>query len=151
MNERAQLLASGLPADQVDKLLQARSYGTPASRSRASSVDNSMPNDIYDRTQIDSGKSDGSMRTQAITSNVAQQYAGSSGQGTNTADIAGNAMLMSGNPYAMGAGLGLKVLSANQKRKQADREARYKARLAQISNTQSALNNLVNISSRLSI
>ena len=38
--------------------------------------------------------------------------------GNSTADIASKGMIMSGNPYLMGAGLGMQVLSANKKREQ---------------------------------
>lgn len=107
---------------------------------------------LYDDTKLESGSDD--TRIQNITNKAigGQQRANSSG-GTNEKDLAGNALfsggMMTANPYAVGAGLGLQVLSMNDRRKQADADARYNAKLDQIQRTQSALNNLVSVSGNL--
>lgn len=111
-----------------------------------------MSDNVYDETEVDSGDS---MRTAKLTSDLVsnqQQSAPSSDSGA-TSDMAGKTLtgagISSGNPYAVGAGLGLQVLSMNQRRKQADAEAKYRAKLDQVNRTQNALNNLIQVSSNL--
>lgn len=67
-------------------------------------------------------------------------------RGDSGVDVASSGLMMSGNQYAMGAGLGLAVLSAGAKRKQQEQELKAKMKLDRISKQQVAIQNLMNLS-----
>lgn len=69
--------------------------------------------------------------------------------GGSAMDIGTGALMASGNPYAMGAGVGLAVLSASQKREQAEEEARYMREQNKISSQKEALSRLMDMSNSL--
>lgn len=71
--------------------------------------------------------------------------------GGSTTDILSGALMGSGNPYAMGASVGLAVLSAREKRKQAEQKMLYKAKLENISRQQAVISNLMNLTQRLTL
>lgn len=81
----------------------------------------------------------------------AARMASAGASGSSGTDTLANIGIASGNPYAMGAGAGLKVLGAAEKRKQQDRDKRYRAKLARISRQQNALNNLMQMSQGLNL
>lgn len=70
-------------------------------------------------------------------------------KGGSAEDAAAAGLIMSGNPVAMGAGLGLMTYSTIQKKKQAQRQAEYDAKLKQIEARKSAITNLANIGQNL--
>lgn len=60
----------------------------------------------------------------------------------DTADIGGDAMMASGNPYAMAGGAALKVFSAAAKRRRAEAQAKADAENKRRSNLMSAMSQL---------
>lgn len=90
--------------------------------------------DLFDRTEIvhsDASDSGNAMAAKSAISTAAQ--------GGSAADIASSGMIASGNPYAMAGGYGLAVLSAGQKKRQAEEDAKAQAQNQRIQNQQSAL------------
>jgi hypothetical protein len=86
----------------------------------------------------------------AFDSKGSAQAAGNQlSKGAGIEDVASSALIASGNPYAMGAGLGLATLSGINKGEQANRDARYKAEVARINARQEAINKLAQISQGL--
>lgn len=82
--------------------------------------------------------------TSATTGNsrAAKAAASSASSGGSTSDIASSALIGSGDPYAMTAGVGLAVLSANAKKKQEQENARANAENERTANMQKTLANL---------
>lgn len=74
---------------------------------------------------------------------------GSQAGGGNPMDTAGMALISSGNPYAAGAGAGLMVLSARQKRLENEANLRWKEKQNRIERQQSAVSRLIGISNSL--
>lgn len=70
-------------------------------------------------------------------------------KGGSAEDAAAAGLIMSGDPVAMGAGLGLMTYSTIQKNKQARRQADYEAKLKQAESRRSAITNLANIGQNL--
>lgn len=71
------------------------------------------------------------------------------GKESNPMDTAGLALISSGDPYAAGAGAGLMVLSARQKRLENEANLRWKEKQARIERQQSAVSRLIGISNSL--
>lgn len=67
----------------------------------------------------------------------AQKMATNSGAGESTADAAGKLMMMSGNPYAAGAGLGLMTYASIKNKREQEKQQQYQ-------NRADALQNLAN-------
>lgn len=76
-----------------------------------------------------------------------QAMSGSGGEGLDTA---GSGLMMTGNPYAMAAGLGLKVMSMGQKKQQAHRELKVRAKQDRIERQQVAISQMIKVSRGLS-
>jgi len=72
-------------------------------------------------------------------------------RGGSASDVASAGLISSRNPYAMGAGIGLQVLSMRQKRKQKEQEIDAKMKLDRISRQQKAMSNLMQLSQGLGI
>jgi hypothetical protein len=70
-------------------------------------------------------------------------------KGGSAEDAAATGLIMTGNPVAMGAGLGLMAYSTVQKNKQAKRQQEYEAKLKQAESRRSAITNLANIGQNL--
>ena len=70
-------------------------------------------------------------------------------EGGSTTDIAKDAAIASGNPYAMAGGLALGVLGASEKRKEARRNLMYKAQLDKKASQEQAINKLIQVSQGL--
>ena len=74
-------------------------------------------------------------------SSVGAKMAVAQGQPTSATDAAATAAMMSGNPVAMGAGLGLMTLSGIQKQKQAEKQ---QDEMNKYNHQVNSLNNLMN-------
>jgi hypothetical protein len=72
-------------------------------------------------------------------------------QGGSGADVLGAGLVASGNPYAIGAGLGLMVLSSAQKAKQARRMQEYENAVARADQRRKSIENLANIGQKLAV
>jgi hypothetical protein len=70
-------------------------------------------------------------------------------KGGSAEDAAATGLIMTGNPVAMGAGLGLMAYSTVQKNKQAKRQQEYEAKLKQAESRKSAITNLASIGQNL--
>lgn len=70
-------------------------------------------------------------------------------KGGSPEDAAAAGLIMTGNPVAMGAGLGLMTYSTIQKNKQAKRQQEYEAKLKQAEGRRAAITNLANIGQNL--
>jgi hypothetical protein len=70
-------------------------------------------------------------------------------QGDNADDMAGNGLISSGNPYAMAAGTALKVIAAEQKRKEAQMKEAQMLAVEKMDRQQNALSRLMNIAQGL--
>ena len=64
-------------------------------------------------------------------------------------DVVGSFLMMSKNPYMMGAGLGLKTLSAIGQKKQEQKQREYQAKVAAINARRDAINRLAQIGQSL--
>ena len=73
---------------------------------------------------------------------AASSAAKTAARGGSAGDVASSALMASGNPYAMAAGLGLSVLSGISERKAQERQAEYQNKVG-------ALNNLSQMAMRL--
>lgn len=69
----------------------------------------------------------------------------------NTTDAVSTAAMSSGNPYAMAAGAGLKVLAAKEARERQYRESLERAEQSKIAGQQNALQNLLQLSRGLKL
>jgi len=88
--------------------------------------------------------------TMALDSGASARAGSSSMQsGGSTTDALSSAGMASGNPYAMAAGTGLAVLSANQKRKQDAENQRAQSENSRISNQQAALSKMMEVANGL--
>jgi hypothetical protein len=87
----------------------------------------------------------GSMDTKAGGMAGAQTLA----NGGSKEDAMAAGLMATGNPYAMGAGLGLMAYSTVEKKKQERRNAEYQAKLKQAENRRSAINSLASIGQNL--
>lgn len=88
--------------------------------------------------------------TMALDSGASARAGSSSMQsGGSTTDALSSAGMASGNPYAMAAGTGLAVLSANQKRKQEAENQRAQSENSRISNQQAALSKMMEVANGL--
>ena len=96
-------------------------------------------NDDFGTDQI-AGKQKRSSRLAAADAMSSQP------KGTAAGDTISSGMIASGNPYAMAAGLGLKVLSGQRKEKYAEDQLRAKAKLESLQRQDSALSRLIGIS-----
>jgi hypothetical protein len=70
-------------------------------------------------------------------------------KGGSAEDAAAAGLMATGNPYAMGAGLGLMAYSTIQKKKQERKQQEYEAKLKQAESRKSALTNLASIGQNL--
>lgn len=70
-------------------------------------------------------------------------------KGGSAEDAAAAGLMATGDPIAMGAGLGLMTYSTIQKNKQARRQQEYEAKLKQAESRRSAITNLANIGQNL--
>ena len=127
------LKASGYSDDDVNRELSKYSDEKP----RMSRPDQSeyLFNSTGGMPEVSGGDSS---RASRIASNISS--------GASTEDIASQGLIMSGNPYAMGAGLGLAVISADAKRKQRDREMKAQMQIDRIERQQRALSSLMSLS-----
>ena len=66
-------------------------------------------------------------------------------KGGSVGDALGTGLVSTGNPYAVGAGLGLMALSSIQKAKQEQKQEEYKNKLAQVEARRSAIDRLAQI------
>jgi len=88
--------------------------------------------------------------TMALDSGASARAGSSSMQsGGSTTNALSSAGMASGNPYAMAAGTGLAVLSANQKRKQDAENQRAQSENSRISNQQAALSKMMEVANGL--
>ena len=83
------------------------------------------------------------------TTNAAMGAGKAAASGGSATDIASAGLLASGNPYAMGAGLGLMTLSQINKRKQQEQMNQYTAEVERIKARQDAINRLSQIGANL--
>ena len=90
---------------------------------------------IQDKTDMDLSQKDPA--AEDTRSRFVMTTPQGAGQSSSVTDVAAQAAMMSGNPYAMGAGLGLQTFSNIQKGKQQEKQAAYQ-------NKVNALNNLSN-------
>jgi len=70
-------------------------------------------------------------------------------KGGSATDAAAAGLMATGNPYAMGAGLGLMAYSTIQKKKQERKQQEYEAKLKQAESRKSAITNLASIGQNL--
>jgi hypothetical protein len=70
-------------------------------------------------------------------------------KGGSATDAAASGLLATGNPYAIGAGLGLMAYSTVQKKKQERKQQEYEAKLKQAESRRSAITNLASIGQNL--
>lgn len=70
-------------------------------------------------------------------------------QGGNAMDAASSGLMMSGNPYAMAAGLGLQTISTINKNKQQQEQNRYLAEVQKVKARQDAIDRLAQIGQNL--
>jgi hypothetical protein len=70
-------------------------------------------------------------------------------KGGSAEDAAAAGLMATGNPYAMGAGLGLMAYSTVQKKKQERKQQEYEAKLKQAEGRRAAITNLASIGQNL--
>ena len=113
-------------------------------RKRSREGAETIERDLYADTDLDAPEASGS--ASAATRAAAQSI----GSGESAADIAGNTAIMSGNPWAMTAGVGLKVLDSSRKKEDAYNQMKAKAENQRIANQQAAMSRLISVSQGLS-
>jgi hypothetical protein len=90
----------------------------------------------------------------AAGGNTALKSGGAAGaatlaQGGSATDAVASGLVASGNPYAMGAGLALMTASSIQKKKQAQKNAKYEAAVKQADQRREAITNMAQIGQNL--
>lgn len=101
---------------------------------------------LYESTEIESDDNFGQATPSARAGSAAVKTLASGGDVT---DIATSGLMASGNPYALGAGVGLAVLSAGAKRKKQEQDTKAIAKQQRIERQQRALENLTSVSQGL--
>lgn len=166
------LRAAGIPEDQIremmldheamdlDRRTRLKKGKTRTRKAPDANIFDNFEDDNKPKSKIpsDVDKLEKSMEVEsapesAPSANMGAAQAGAQtlASGGDASAVASSALIGSGNPYAMGAGVGLAVLSAREKRKQAEQEMLYKAKLENISRQQAVISNLMNLTQRLGL
>ena len=104
---------------------------------------------LYDKTEIEEGNDNFGESKATPSARAGTAAVKSLATGGDVTDIATSGLMASGNPYAMGAGAGLAVLSAGAKRKQQEKEQKAIMKQQRIERQQRALENLTSVSQNL--
>jgi len=112
--------------------------------------------DLYERTQLakkmsgakkkgpdESSGGGGSNAARSAGTSVMRAGAAQGGSGAE-ANIAGGALMATGNPAGIAAGAGLMVLAAGKQRKEREQNVRYQARVNRVERQQKALQSFMN-------
>jgi hypothetical protein len=120
-------------------------------RSRKSSSGTKNPNIFDDFTPAGGKQAQGAApsKSQTMASQISQNYQPQGGGGA--ADMAQMAAMASGNPYAMGASLGLEVLQGAQKKQRQYEENLYRSELQKLQRQQAATRDLVDLARGLKL
>lgn len=102
--------------------------------------------DLFGSTEIAGAEPEAEAGPTRSEKMAAAQAMGTQG---NPMDMASTGLMMSGNPYAMGAGAGLKVFSMHQARRQKEKEAEVQEKQARIERQQQAISKLIGVSNSL--
>lgn len=120
-----------------------------AKRRKFRNKSNAPKQDLYDKDESKIVDDNFGATTGGANARAASSVAQTVSSGGSTADIATAGLMASGNPYAMGAGLGLSVLSAGQKRREQEENTKALAKQDRIQRQQRALENLTSVSQGL--